>query len=160
MDNLKEQEYEEKKKAYKRAMPNKEREEGTKLERRARMVRAAMDVGYYLRKDICKVTEMKLHELRGVLAKDKKLYAEYKVRKRSVMDMASDNIYDIVSDPNHPKNYDASKYMLTQFKSEYDEILDGKDGDDMSVSVNDAGMGNGFKITFSKKKEDKEDGRV
>lgn len=90
-----------------RSMRNKARKEAKLLETRAEFVRAALESGHISRKDICKATGLKLHELTNLFTKDRKVYSEYVVRRKTISDIASDNILDIVNDPTHPQHFAA-----------------------------------------------------
>ena len=94
-----------------RSMKNKERKEAKLLETRAELVRAALESGHISRKDICSATGLKLHELANLFTLDRKVYGEYVVRRKTISDIASDNILDIVNDASHPQHFSASKYI-------------------------------------------------
>ena len=139
-----------------RSMKNKERKEAKLLETRADLVRAALESGHISRKDICSATGLKLHELANLFTLDRKVYGEYVVRRKTISDIASDNILDIVNDASHPQHFAASKYILSTYKSDLDEVLEDKSGDDISVLVGDNAKGSPITINFGKPKQ-KED---
>lgn len=106
-----------------KAMRNRAKDEAKLLETRAALVLVALDAGKFTRRAICKATGMKAHELSSLFTKDRKIFAEYTVRRKTLADTAADNIAEIVNDPNHPKNFEASKWMLTNYKSDLDDTL-------------------------------------
>ena len=138
-----------------RSMKNSKRKERKLLETRADLVRAALETGAISRKEICRATGLKLHELANLFTKDRKVYGEYVVRRKTITDIASDNIMDIVNDPTHPQHFQASKYILSTYKSDLDEVLEDKAGEDISVSLGENSKGSPITINFgSAKKED------
>lgn len=129
-----------------RSMKNSKRKEAKLLNSRAEFVRAALEAGHISRKDICKATGMQMHELANLFTKDRKVYAEYVVRRRTISDIASDNIMDIVNDPQHPQHFQASKYILSTYKSELDEVLESQDQSEIAVQL---GSGTASPITIN-----------
>lgn len=130
------------------SMKNTKRKEAKLLETRAEFVRAALDAGHISRKDICKATDLKLHELANLFTLDRKVYGEYVVRRKTISDIASDNILDIVSDPSHPQHFAASKYILTTYKSDLDDVLENHDSEAMNVSIGKASKASPIVIKF------------
>lgn len=139
-----------------RSMRNKARKEAKLLETRAEFVRAALESGHISRKDICKATGLKLHELTNLFTKDRKVYSEYVVRRKTISDIASDNILDIVNDPTHPQHFAASKYILSTYKSDLDEVLEDKSGEDISVTLGGESKGSPITINFGASKKSEE----
>lgn len=129
-----------------------------KKEEKVRLVEAAIEAGLSTRKDIAKVASMKLHELSNLFAAEKELYAKYCVLRKMIVDMASDNIFDIVADRQNPKCYDASKWVVTNYKSDLDSTLESKD-EDIDVQIGGSGASGSSPITirFGKKKEEEEE---
>lgn len=130
------------------SMRNTKRKEAKLLETRAAFVRAALDAGHISRKDICKATDLKLHELTNLFTLDRELYGEYVVRRKTISDIASDNILDIINDPTHPQHFQASKYILTTYKSDLDEVLESQDSEAMNVSIGGASKASPIVIKF------------
>jgi hypothetical protein len=93
-----------------------------------------------------------MHDLKNIFHRERDLYAEYCVRRKVITDMATDNIYRIVSDDNHPKKYDASKWVAQNFKTELDDMLESRDEESMGLNVNPDENG-GITIKFGNKKE-------
>ena len=139
-----------------RSMKNKARKEAKLLETRAEFVRSALESGHISRKDICNATGLKLHELANLFTKDRKVYGEYVVRRKTISDIASDNILDIVNDPTHPQHFAASKYILSTYKSDLDEVLEDKSGEDISVSLGGESKGSPITINFGSSKKSEE----
>lgn len=137
-----------------RSMKNKARKEEKLLKTRAELVRAALDAGHISRKDICSATGLKLHELANLFTKDRKVYGEYVVRRKTISDIASDNILDIVNDPTHPQHFQASKYILSTYKSDLDEVLEDKAGEDISVNLGEGSKGSPITIKFGASKSE------
>lgn len=132
-----------------RSMKNTRRKEEKLLKSRAEFVRAALDAGHITRKDICKATGLQLHELANLFTADRKVYAEYVVRRKTISDIASDNILDIVNDPTHPQHFAASKYILSTYKSDLDDVLESQSGEEISVQVGESSSP--ISITFGSK---------
>ena len=62
---------------------------------------------------------------------------------------------DIVNDPEHPQHFAASKYILSTYKSDLDEVLEDKSGEDISLTLGDNAKGSPITINFgAAKKED------
>lgn len=134
-----------------RSMKNTERKTKKLLKTRAALVRAALENGYITRKDICKATGLQMHELANLFTQDREVYGEYVVRRKTIADIASDNILDIVNDPTHPQHFQASKYILSTYKSDLDEVLDSQDESEMSINVGGDSKASPINITFGKK---------
>lgn len=135
-----------------RSMRNRKRKEVKLLETRAEFVRAALDAGHISRRDICTATGIKLHELANLFTLDRKVYGEYVVRRKTISDIASDNILDIVNDPKHPQHFAASKYILTTYKSDLDDVLESQDSDALNVSIGGASKASPIIIKFGDSK--------
>ena len=133
-----------------RSMKNSKRKEAKLLDSRAEFVRAALEAGHISRKDICKATGMQMHELANLFTKDRKVYGEYVIRRKTISDIASDNIMDIVNDPSHPQHFQASKYILSTYKSELDEVLESQDQSEIAVQLG-SGTASPITINFGKK---------
>lgn len=149
---------EEEKRKNRRSMRNKKREEEKKksiLEDKKLRIREAIKQGIVLRRDLCKVTDIKLHDLRNIFTKDRELYAEFCVARKTIEGLASDNIYKIVEDETHPKNYDASKFIIQNFKTDMDDILESKDGESLDISLGNSS--GGITLKFGNQKEKEED---
>lgn len=134
-------------------MKNGKRKERKLLETRADLVRAALESGAISRKEICRATGLKLHELANLFTKDRKVYGEYVVRRRTITDVASDNIMDIVNDPSHPQHFQASKYILSTYKSDLDEVLESQESSDLEINISGEGSKSPIQINFGSEKK-------
>jgi hypothetical protein len=133
-----------------RSMKNTDRQEKRLLKTRAALVRAALEAGQISRKDICNATGLKMHELANLLTLDREVYGEYVVRRKTISDIASDNILDIVNDPKHPQHFQASKYILSTYKSDLDDVLESQQESEMNISVGGVSGDSPINITFGK----------
>ena len=123
---------------------------------RSLLVEQALDNGLLIKSDICNATGLKMTILNAVFAENRELYARYTVLRRTVTDVAADNIVSIVMDKTHPKNYEASKEVLKNFKTDLDNTLEKKDGDEIRIETTGKAT-SPVKIVFgntSKKDED------
>lgn len=112
-----------------KAMRNKVRKEAKLLETRTKLVEAALEAGHFTRRAISKATDIKPTDLVNLFTHNRDLYAKYRVMKKSLADVAADNIQDIINDPNHPHHFQASKFILQNYKSELDDELEGVGGE-------------------------------
>ena len=124
-------------------------------ERKVLFQEAIVD-GYTSRRDIAKAIGITSFDLTEFFEENPKMYKIYSQRRRELVDIAADNIQDIVEDKTHPKHYDASKYVIDNYKHDLDNILDVKSGDDISTNVS-VDAGSGVIIKFTKGDSEKED---
>lgn len=96
-------------------------------EDRCLLVEEALSRDIITKSEICKATGLKMSVLNNVFTQNRKLYAKYCVIRRTITDVAADNIVEIVMDKTHPKNYDASKEVLKNFRTDLDDVLDSKE---------------------------------
>lgn len=115
------------------------------------LVREALEQGLKTRGDICKATGMKTWELSNLFSEEESLYAAYTVRRRTLVDTAADNIQDIIDDKDHPQHFQASKYVLQNYKSDLDSILDSKDEKEIIVDINPKSTTSPVTIRFGKR---------
>ncbi len=113
----------------------------------------AISDGYTSRRDVSKAMGMTSFELSNFFEDNPKSYKVYTQRRRELVDIAADNVQDIVEDKTHPKHYEASKYVLQNYKSDLDNILDKNDGESLSIGTGD-GENNGIIIKFGKGPKD------
>lgn len=125
-------------------MKNLKREQKEILEARVLLIKAALEAGLLAREDISKNTGIALHTINTILKGDKELYAEYTLRRRTIVDLAADSLQAIVADKNHPQHFAAAKYVLSKYKSDLDESLDGKEE---GVTIKRRGKG-GSRVKF------------
>ena len=134
-----------------RSMKNTDRKEKKLLKTRAALVRAALEAGQISRKDICNATGLQMHELANLFTQDREVYGEYVVRRKTISDIASDNILDIVNDPTHPQHFQASKDILSTYKSDLDDVLESQQESEMNINVGGESGASPINITFGKK---------
>lgn len=90
-------------------------------------VRDSVKEGASTYREIAKVTGLTNQRILQVFESYPKVYDNYKRLRMVMVDLATDNIYEIVKDNLHPKNYDASKYILQKYKSDLDNIFERSD---------------------------------
>ena len=100
--------------------------------KRAVLVRAAINKGHLIKSEILNATGLTMLQLNNLFQDNTELYAEYTVLRRTITDIAADNIVSIVMDKEHPKNYQASLEVMKTFKTDLDDTLDAKES---SVSI-------------------------
>lgn len=132
-------------------MPNKRRAKKKEIEERTLRVDAALDQHIMTKKKICEAADIKLSDLNNLFTHNRELYAKYTVLRRTITDIASDNVAEIVNDPHHPQHFQASKYVLEKFRSDFNETLD-KNDDELIVNVDgmESSAGSSVSIVFSK----------
>ena len=141
----------------KRKMENKAREKSKLMEERINLVEACLDSEISTKAEICKVTGLKRIELNTIFRENKKLYARFCVIRKLLVEKSTDNITAVVDDRTHPKNYEASKWILANYKSDLDADLDAKDSEEIEIDVNDDRKGRRpVVIRFGHKKSDEE----
>jgi len=123
-------------------------------ERKASFQEALAD-GYTSRRDIYKAMGISGLELTEFFEENKKMYKLYCESRRQLRDVALDNITDVVHDTTHPKNYDASKFIVQNYNTDLDIVLDEKGDDSVSATI-EASEGSGIIIQFDTKKKEGE----
>ncbi len=121
-------------------------------ERKVKFQEAIAD-GFTSRRDIAKSVGITSFDLTEFFEENPKMYKLYASRRRELRDIALDNITDIVEDKQHPKHYDASKYIVQNYQTDLDVILEGKDDDPVGGLTVEANSGGGVLIQFTKKEE-------
>tara|TARA_R110000737_G_C14491777_1_gene470364 strand:- start:46 stop:468 length:423 start_codon:yes stop_codon:yes gene_type:complete len=106
------------------------------------IIQAAMREGCLTKAQICKASKLKMHELNRVFLNDKELYAMFQVRRRTLSDIAADNIVDIISNKEHPSHFAATKFVLQKYKSDLDGTLESHEVNPMEVEIPGSGKGN------------------
>lgn len=149
-------------KPMKNLRAKKEREEKRRKEAREAkvlLINHLLDSGAQTKSDLAKGAGISLSTLNKIFKEEKELYKRYLTELRTITDLAQDNMFDIVADKGHPKNYDASKHMLKHFKSDMDQVLDSKDeSEEMELEINGSGKSKASPITirFGKRGDKKE----
>lgn len=148
---------EDNKKKKRRRMRNQQREEKRALEDNVVLIKTAIEAGFTTRSKIADATGLKLHEIAKTFEKDRELWSLYTIRRRTIVDVATDNIEDIITNKNHPQNFQASKWVVQNYKTDLDNgVLESKDEKEIAVEV----QGNGeskapsVSITFTKSKSE------
>jgi hypothetical protein len=94
---------------------------------------------------------MRLWELNEVFAADTDLYSEFCIMRKTLVDVAADNLQDILHNREHPQNFQATKYVLEKYKSDLDSNLEAKDPGELGLTIGD-GSPSPVRITFGAKK--------
>ncbi len=110
-----------------------------KYEKIKYQIEEMLDSGVILKSEMKKQLKISFYELNEVIKAFPELRAKWTVRRRSITDIAADNIAEIVSNKKHPRNYEASRFIVQNFKSDLDSDLDAKDDDDVSVDFGEGG---------------------
>lgn len=132
------------------------RQEREILERQTSKVEFALEKGCTTRKAICEEAKIERYELSKVFQENEELYKKYTRCRRELVDTAADNIQMIIEDTNHKKNFEASKYVLSNYKSDLDSILESKDTE-IFADVEVGNSANPIKILFESNKKEKVD---
>jgi hypothetical protein len=132
----------------------KERKYSEKMTKSVSLVRASMRLGFSTKSDIAEAANMKIWELNDVFKADKELYAEFCVMRKTLVDVAADNLQDILYDKAHPQNFQATKYVLEKYKSDLDSNLEAKDATEIGLTIGGANSPSPVRITFGSKKEE------
>lgn len=130
----------------------KERKLSEKMAKSVTLVRAAMRLGFSTKSDLAQTSGMKIWELNEVFQSDKDLYAEFCIMRKTLVDVAADNLQDILFNKEHPQNFQATKYVLEKYKSDLDSNLEAKDATEIGLSIGGAGSPSPVRITFGTKK--------
>jgi len=124
-------------------------------EKQKSLVEAAFKLGQITKKEICDTSGLKMYELNILFKTFPELHTEFNIRRKTLVDLAADNIVEIVSDSSHPNNFAASKFVLSKYKSDLDGALEKNKDDEIEIEI---GEGNGKSskpvlIRFGKKQE-------
>ncbi len=131
-------------------MRNQKRSDKELLKKRSKLIDDAIECDRHTIKKICEFTEMKPHEVRYTLENNLELRKKYAMRRRGLMDMAADSMQDIIEDATHPQHFQACKYALQNFKSEFDDILETQEASQIAINPNGGDTSAPVTITFSK----------
>ncbi len=132
-------------------MRNKKRSDKALLLKRSKLIDDAIECDCLTVKKICEFTELKPYVVRGVLDNNLELRKKYAIRRRGLMDIAADSMQDIIEDPTHPQHFQACKYALQNFKSEFDDILDNQDSTQLAINPSGGDTSMPVTIVFGKK---------
>lgn len=134
---------------------SKAREIREKLAKRSALINAALEEGITTKTGLAKATDLKVFEINDVFTADRDLYNKFCIRRRTLVDTAADNLEDILKDPNHPQNFQASKFVLQTYKSDLDENLEAKTAEEIAVEVRTESKGVPVSIIFSNTSKNK-----
>ena len=118
------------------------------------LIKAAIEHDASTYEKIKDATGLHSYRIKELFTIDKDLHALYKMRRKMLVEMAADNIQAIIENKDHPQHFSASKYVLQQYKSDLDEVLESKDNE-LEIDVNGDGVDN-ISIVFGKKSKEKE----
>lgn len=135
----------------------KEKKKKDKLELDKGLIRAALEANVTTLRKIKELTGLSKIRITKILDDDKELRGMYMIRRKMMLNTAVDNIQDIVDDFKHPQNYQASKYLIGEYKSDLDVIFDKKDVEDFSAEISMDNDGAPVVISFGKNKEKQND---
>lgn len=111
----------------------------------------ALNAGCASWKMIVEYTQLKESTVKNIIYSTPELKAKYKNKAVNVMRVAKENIINAILDPKHPKNIMCSMKFLETYKNELDEVLQSKNGVDISIGGDDGGKENGgINIVFKK----------
>ena len=145
-----------------KTMSNTTRDKQQELDYKVSLIEMALSDDCTTKKAICKYTKFKLATINAIFRNDKELYAKYCIARRTLVDLAADNVAEIVADQKHPKNYNASIYVLQNYTSDLDDALESKKlaGDiELEISANGTGKSNAnpIKIVLGKRPDVQEE---
>jgi len=128
-------------------MKNKSRDRKEFLAKGRALILAALDKGFTTRKKIGDACGLKTWQVADILKHDENLWAQYTMHRKTLTDLAADNIQDILEDPNHKDHFQASKYILQKYKSDFDDSFESQQDEGLQIG---SGEGKSVKITFTK----------
>lgn len=114
---------------------NKDRIARERREAVSLLIDAALDRGLTTKQDIAEGCNIKLWEVSDAFKYNRELYAKFCVCRKTIVDMAADNLQKILQSPHHPQHFAATKYILQTYKSDLDENLENKSDKEVSVTV-------------------------
>lgn len=134
----------------KSVMKNRSRIHKEKIAERAQLISVALDEGKTTKTAIGEMTGLKLWEINEVFEKNKEVHAKFCMYRRTLVDTASDNLEDILKNPEHPQNFQATKYVLQTYKNDLDSTLEKQDKDNPEVAIIGGSASADIQIIFSK----------
>ena len=136
-------------------MSNSKRAKDKRNRERKILFQEAIADGHTSRRDICKAMGISSFDLTEFFEENPKTYKLYASRRRELVDTAADNLQDIVDDRTHKDHYQASKYVLDNYKSDLDNILDNKEDSSTIGQTGSLDTGSGVVIKFTVDKDKK-----
>lgn len=124
------------------------------LDTRQQKIEDAIDAGILSYVKIAKASKLTVSNLQTVFKKRPELHKKYRVALLSIQAIAESNLIDVIMDPKHPKNYEATKYFLSKYKVDMDTIFEKADSTSSDIEVNvvpnpDDSKGSIIKINFT-----------
>ena len=138
-----------------KAMKNAIREAAKMENENSILILKAIDNGYTTRSTISNATGLGINIVSNMLSNNKELRSEWIIKKRMMVDTSIDNIEDIINDPKHKDNFQASKWVASNVDSELSHILFPQAGD-MSITIPGQGDTDSAPVViqFTKQKDD------
>ncbi len=136
------------------------------LDIRAAEIEGALDAGNITYGGIAEHTGLTVKMIQNVFERRIETYAYYRKCLMSMKAIAADNVVDTLVDKKNPKNWEATKWFATRYKTVLDDCFTRDRDDDVQVSVDLQGNqteggtgGSRVNITFSSqsKKTEAED---
>ena len=131
---------------------NKSREYREKIARYSAQIEVALNDGHTTKTAIGDATGLKLWEINDVFTQNVLLHAKFANYRRTLVDTAADNLEDILKNPNHPQNFQATTYVLKNYKSDLDTHLEAKSANEIEVDVRSSDTNKDITIVFSSNK--------
>jgi hypothetical protein len=103
--------------------------------------------GITTRRSIAESTGLGKNVVSNLLSNDKELREQWIIKKRMMVDTAVDNIEDIINDPKHKDNFQASKWVASNVDSELSHILFPQMGD-LSLTIPSSGDDGGDPVVI------------
>jgi hypothetical protein len=130
--------------------------EESEWKKRRIAVLAALENGARSYRTIAATSGLTLGVVQSVMRKYDDIHVQYVAKLQQIKNLASANMSDIIADKDHPKNFEATKYFMTKYVTEYDEAFESKEGSgDFKIDVGGKQAQGGVNITFTSQKEDK-----
>lgn len=128
---------------------NKSREYREKIARYSALIEVALNDGHTTKTAIGRETGLKLWEINDVFTQNILLHAKFANYRRTLVDTAADNLEEILKNPAHPQNFQATTYVLKNYKSDLDTHLEAKSANEIEVDVRSSDASKDITIVFS-----------
>jgi ribosomal protein L10 len=113
------------------------------------LIDKALDEGVSTKSGICKLTGLQLYQINNIFQKNKELFAKFKIIRGTMADKAADNLSKILDSPGHPSHFAATKYVLQTYKTDLDDSMVEKKGNELEIETGKGGK-SPIKIRFGK----------
>ena len=127
-----------------------------RIKRQRAEIAAALDAGIKTRRKLEDATGINQNQQNDVFKADPVLYARYRLGLSNMLETAADNVQEIISDPDHPQHYQASVYVLKNYKNELDKTLEPKGSEEIEIEVDAKKLNKPTIIRFSRPAQDKD----